>query len=499
MTTEKAALGGPASGSAGTSTRGLKRVITGLTNGAITYACAGITAGIFSLFAFALESSGPAFFWGWLIVGASLLLACLNYAELASHYPFAAAVYHWPLQLAGRRAGWWVGWLYLGALLSLLPAYTIVMPAVLGPLFGINTTHLVIVEISVGFILVAMLLNLLGIDVLGRLTVLGVAAELFVLFVLSVLVFAFGPHHAPTVLFSSAGTGSTFTSWLPGFVGGGIFVGLWALFTFETAGTLGEETIHAQRQAPRAILGALGMSVLAGTVFLFFFLLSIPNLGAEMKSATPVQDIISNSLNGAVAKIFLVVIAWTLFMAINTLFTAMCRHIFGMARAGMLPFSGALSRTRPNGEPWVAAIVIGVLTSLPLIIITQNLTVLVTGAIAAIYVPYVLVLGITLYARLRGWPKTPAPFKLGRWGIPVNILALLAAAATLVDLVWPRAATNPVWKLDIRVSYWLVGIPLVIGIAYYAARVHGRLARSSDLAASGLPDQEAADEALAEG
>lgn len=147
----------------------------------------------------------------------------------------------------------------------------------------------------------------------------------------------------------------------------------------------------------------------------------------------------------------------------------------------------------------MAAIVIGVLTSLPLIIITQNLTVLVTGAIAAIYVPYVLVLGITLYARLRGWPKTPAPFKLGRWGIPVNILALLAAAATLVDLVWPRAATNPVWKLDIRVSYWLVGIPLVIGIAYYAARVHGRLARSSDLAASGLPDQEAADEALAEG
>ncbi|HUA41081.1 MAG TPA: APC family permease [Streptosporangiaceae bacterium] len=500
MSTEQAALGGEhASGSARTSAAGLKRAITGLTNGAITYACAGITAGIFSLFAFALESSGPAFFWGWLIVGASLLLACLNYAELASHYPFAASIYHWPLQLAGRRAGWWVGWLYLGALLSLLPAYTIVMPAVLSPLFGFAATHLIIVMISVGFILVAMLLNLLGIDVLGRLTVAGVAAELLVLFVLSVLVFAFGPHHSPAVLFSSAGTGSTFTGWLPGFVGGGIFVGLWALFTFETAGTLGEETIDAKRQAPRAILGALGMSVLAGTVFLFFFLLSIPNLGAAMKSATPVQDIISNSLSGAMAKVYLIVIAWTLFMAINTLFTAMTRHIFGMARAGMLPFSRSLARTLPDGEPWVAAIVIAVLTSLPLIIITQNLTVLVTGAIAAIYVPYVLVLGITLYARLRGWPKTAAPFRLGRWGIPVNALALAAAVLTLIDLVWPRVSTNPVWKLNIRVSYWLVGIPLVIGMAYYAARVHGRLARSSDLELESLPVQESAGEAPAVG
>jgi amino acid transporter len=500
MSTDQTALGsgGQPSESAQAPAQGLKRAITGMTNGAITYACAGITAGIFSLFAFALESSGPAFFWGWLIVGVSLLLACLNYAELASHYPFAASIYHWPMQLAGKRAGWWVGWLYLGALLSLLPAYTIVMPAILSPLFGFTATHLIIVVISVGFILVALLLNLLGIDVLGRLTVVGVAAELLVLFVLSVLVFAFGPHDSPAVLFSSAGTGSTFSAWLPGFLGGGIFVGLWALFTFETAGTLGEETIDAQRQAPRAILGALGMSVLAGTVFIGLFLLSIPNLGAAMKSASPVQDIISSALSPGFAKVFLVVIAWTLFMAINTLFTAMCRHVFGMARAGQLPFSNALSRTRPNGEPWVAAIVIAVLTSLPLIIITQNLTVLVTGAIAAIYVPYVLVLGITLFARLRGWPKTPAPFSLGRWGLPVNLAALAAAALTLVDLVWPRAATNPVWHLSIRVSYWLVGIPLVIGIAYYAARMHSRLAQSGGPAGHGPPDQ-AADEALAQG
>jgi amino acid transporter len=453
------------------SDRSLKRVITGVTNGAMTYACAGITAGIYSLFAFALGSSGPTFFWGWLIVGASVGLACLNYAELASHYPFAASIYHWPTYLAGKRAGWWVGWLYLGALFSLLAAYVIVMPAILGPLFGFTPGRWAIVAIAVGFILIAMLLNLLGIDILGRLTVWGVVAELGVLFVLSVAVFIFGPHDSPSILFKTGGI----SPWLPGFLGGGVFVGLWALFTFETAGTLGEETIDAKRQAPKAILGALGLSVLAGAVFIFLILLSIPNLGAAMKSTSPIQDVITNSLSGGFAKLYLVVMAWVLFLAINMLFTAMARHIFGMARAGQLPFSTALARTRRNGEPWVAALVIGVLTSLPLIIITQNLTVLVTGAIAAIYVPYVLVLGITLFARFRGWPKTPAPFKLGRWGIPINIAALVVTAATLVNLVWPRVATNPVWKLNIRVSYWLIGIPLVLGIVYYALFVHKRL------------------------
>ncbi len=277
MTTEKAALGGPASGSAGTSTRGLKRVITGLTNGAITYACAGITAGIFSLFAFALESSGPAFFWGWLIVGASLLLACLNYAELASHYPFAAAVYHWPLQLAcGERLVGRVA----------VPGRTAVAAARLhhrdarGPRPAVRHQHHPPGHRR---------------D-LRRLHSRGDAAEPprdrrawppdrprrggRAVRAVRALGARIRVRSAPRPdgAVQLAGTGSTFTSWLPGFVGGGIFVGLWALFTFETACTLGEETIHAQRQAPRAILGALGMSVLAGTVFLFFFLLSIPNL-----------------------------------------------------------------------------------------------------------------------------------------------------------------------------------------------------------------------------
>jgi amino acid transporter len=147
-----------------------------------------------------------------------------------------------------------------------------------------------------------------------------------------------------------------------------------------------------------------------------------------------------------------------------------------MARSGQLPFSAPLSRTGRSGEPWVAAVVLGVITSLPLILVTQNLSVLVTGATAAIYVPYFLVTGVALIARLRGWPREPAPFSLGRWGIPVNVLAVVGAGLTCINLLWPRDSTNPVFKLDVRVAYWLVGIPLVIGIVYYVFWQHRQLA-----------------------
>jgi hypothetical protein len=70
-----------------------------------------------------------------------------------------------------------------------------------------------------------------------------------------------------------------------------------------------------------------------------------------------------------------------------------------------------------------------------------------------------------------------APFSLGRWGIPVNVAGLVFAGATLLNLAWARDTTNPVWKLDIRVVYWLVGIPLVIGLVYYPLHQHRRLGR----------------------
>jgi hypothetical protein len=86
---------------------------------------------------------------------------------------------------------------------------------------------------------------------------------------------------------------------------------------------------------------------------------------------------------------------------------------------------------------------------------------------------------IVLIARTRGWPKQRKAFNLGRWGLPVNIIAIVWTGAMMVDLLWPRPATNPAFH-GLRVSVWLIGVPLVIGIIYYAAFQHRRLATQDE-------------------
>ena len=91
-----------------------------------------------------------------------------------------------------------------------------------------------------------------------------------------------------------------------------------------------------------------------------------------------------------------------------------------------------------------------------------------------------------LRARLRGWPKTDAPFKLGKWGLIVNTVGLIYGGLMLINFAWPRAASNPdpnqtvvggVQLLDFHIGFlnkipilWTVFVVVaVIGLIYYAA------------------------------
>jgi amino acid transporter len=72
----------------------LKRALTAVTNGAITFAGVGVFGGLFSLYGFSMSGVGGSEFWGWPLVGISVGSMVLVFAELASKYPFAGSMYH---------------------------------------------------------------------------------------------------------------------------------------------------------------------------------------------------------------------------------------------------------------------------------------------------------------------------------------------------------------------------------------------------------------------
>ena len=61
-----------------------------------------------------------------------------------------------------------------------------------------------------------------------------------------------------------------------------MFMSIFIVYGFDTAGTFGEETIDASRQAPRGVLSSVAISGLVGVVFLLAVILSHPDIPDAM-------------------------------------------------------------------------------------------------------------------------------------------------------------------------------------------------------------------------
>jgi hypothetical protein len=153
-----------------------------------------------------------------------------------------------------------------------------------------------------------------------------------------------------------------------------------------------------------------------------------------------------------------------------------------MARDNQLPFSRPLARVAPSlHTPIWTCVAIAVLAAIPFLKYAGagDIAIAATGMI---YLSYFLGNIVIMRARARGWPKTAAPFRLGRWGMAVSIIGLLYGGAMLVNFAWPRAASNPEPKqtgglLSLGLGFlndipilWTVAIVIVaIGAIYYFA------------------------------
>ena len=99
-----------------------------------------------------------------------------------------------------------------------------------------------------------------GVRLLSIINNIGVATEILGMFVFALILLFFANHQSPSVLFDTAGAEkATGGSYLPAFLLG-MFMALFVVYGFDTAGTFGEETLDASRQAPRGVLSAIWLS-----------------------------------------------------------------------------------------------------------------------------------------------------------------------------------------------------------------------------------------------
>jgi amino acid transporter len=358
-----------------------------------------------------------------------------------------------------------IGWFYLAATLLTVTAVAFTLPLTLTVIFGWPLDVPTELKIGLLTLLATTVLNVVGVRLLSLINNIGVIAEIIGMIVFAIVLLAIGHHQSLSVFFNTAGTEHT-PGTGAGYLGvflSAMFMALFVVFGFDTAGSLGEETVDPSREAPRGVLLSVALSFVAGVLFLGAAILAIHNIPAIMKSATPLQDIIEVSFGSGWGKMYLAMVSVAIFVCTLAIQAAAIRLMFSMGRDRRLPASRLWSAVHPRfGTPVWTGIATGVLAALPAAVV-QQVSIIAIGATGLIYLAYFLTNLVILQARRHGWPQQPARFNLGRWAVPINILALVYGGTMLINFAWPRTSppeSNPAFY---TVASWAAKWPVIGG------------------------------------
>ncbi len=431
----------------------LKRELGTFSSFAVAFSYISPSTGIFTLFGLGMAAMGAYLFWAWPVVALMQFIVALNFAELSSHFPLAGSVYQWTKYLSGRTYAWFTGWFYVIAGILTVASVCATLPLALLPMLNtmfnaeFNTSlgsadQAVVAVITLVLITV---LNIYGVKLVAIVNNTGVVFEILGMVVFAVVLAVAHNNQGVGVIVDSAKTGN-FLEFpapvtLPYFLVA-MFMSLYVIYGFDTASTLAEETRSPRTEAPKAVLGAVAGAFVIGVIFLWGLLIAVPNMADAVAGFASPPVIIDEVLSSTLSVIYLLVVSAAIFVCCMSILTSTIRLAFGMARDNQLPFSSTMAKVSPRlHTPVATCVIIGLLSAIPFIQFSGP-TVIAVGATASIYLSYLLGNIAVMRARTRGWPKSKAPFSLGRWGKLVNVVAILWGLTMMVNFLTPSGATS---------------------------------------------------------
>ena len=448
-----------------------------------------ILTGTFQLFFFGFAFGGPAYWWTWPMVFAGQVMVALCFAELAANFPVAGSVYNWAKRLGTATVAWLGGWMMLTAsvvtISAVALAYQLTLPQIWDgfQIYGDGTgkydfaaNAVILGTVLIIFITVV---NALGVKLMSRINSTGVFIELIAAALLIILLAA-NITRGPDVLFETQGTGKGYDL---GYLGAFLAASLasaYVMYGFDTASSLGEETKDPRRTAPLAILRAVIASFILGGLILLFAILSVSNINSGKIGVEGLQFVVLDVLGNTIGKIFLSCVVIAITVCCLAVQTATIRLMFAMARDNNLPAGERLAKVHPKTKtPIIPAVLTGVLAVIILVVNIRQpeiFLVITSIGIIMIYIAYLLVTMPMLAKRLRGeWPPKDARekgfFTLGRFGLPINLIAVGWGLFMSINLIWPRKdiynATPPFhWYLQYG-ALLFIGVVFFGGLAYY--------------------------------
>ncbi len=438
----------------------LVRTLGAFSTFATGFAFISILTGMFLLFGFVYAVAGPASIWAWVIVFVGQFLIALTFAELAVRYPLAGSVYNWTKHITRGTAVSWMAAISMTLALTVGTAAVALSAQVILPqisdifwIYGDGTgprdSQINGAILGAIMLIASTAISLMGARVRSLVNNLGVSVELVAVIAI-IIGFFLHAKRGPSVVFETNGTGSNFSAGYLGALVLALVLGVFVMYGFDTAASVGEETINPRHTSPRAILRALVASAVFGALLLLGAFMSVSDLASEDISAGGLAYIIKDALGDTLGDIALICAFFAVFVCGLANQTGAVNMMFAMARDNALPGSARLARVAERAKtPIVPPIIVAVIAfAVILYNIQQPSVVVVVSTTATVFavIAYFLITASVCVNRFRGEWKAMGPgyFSLGRMGLPVCLAATLWGAFLIVNLVWPRSVLyNP--------------------------------------------------------
>lgn len=423
-------------------TQQLKRDFSLWSAFSIAFAVVSPIIGVYSVLGLSLLSGGPGSWWGFLFVMICAVLIAAVLGQLASRWPYEGSIYQWARRLGGPRYGWFAGWTYfctyvIASATLAYGAVTFLAPALGVQPFGKGVSLL----LALGVLVLGTLANTTARRWLKALVVASMVAEAIGSVGLGTVLMFFHHEQPVSILVNYGGHGLT-----GGFGWGGMLTALaflgWVYNGFDSAAAMGEEVKDAQRAIPKAIIAVIVIIAAVAMYSSAAIILAIPDVGAVLsgKYDDPVVFTVTHALGSGFGHVLFAGFTISFFAGLTAAQTAVSRVVWAFARDGVVPGArGLVALAGKDLLPVRAILLVSAVIGLLLLVgLSDNVfATLITFTTGGFFIAFSLAVGGYLVHKLTGrWQ--PGPFTLGRWQVPVAVLAMAWCVGEYVNVAWPR-------------------------------------------------------------
>lgn len=468
---------------------------------AFAFSIMGVVASVSSTFSFPLVSGGHVgMVWGWLIPCFFVMAVASSMAELVSSMPTSAGLYYFSAKLAPPKysalASWITGWANITGQVTLVCSIDFTCAQMIATAIAVSSDGAMIVSSGATYGILLAILFAHGLvcsaatNILARLNLFYVIVNVgtTIAAIIALLVCSGGnrvsTNEAFTMFENNTGWSNNGWAFLLAFT-----APMWTLTGYDSAAHISEEVAGAQRTAPIAILvGVFGTQAL-GWLLLIACSFATASVASLLTSALPLP--MGQLFLDVLGKRGMLVI-WCFIIVVQFVTGAAqgvdaSRVIFAFARDNALPGSRWWKRINrrtqtPVNAVWlvmVSAAVCGLLG-----FSAAALTSLAGASVIGLYVSYATPIFLRITS---GRDKlVPGTFSLGRWYMPIGIIAVAWVSFIVVLLFFPPTQTATPVGMNYAVVI-IMGVFIFASISWVVSAhkwFHGPIKNIDDLGSS---------------